>query len=101
MVGGKDLGRHGDGLGKVVVHCPIHAGDYTNVGQDIHSLCSALNTLQLQEDHANLQHKYNTYISHTTSQKLTAQSMELTTCECQVGSLIVELVCACAACPIN
>ena len=44
----------------------------------------------LQEDHGDLQDKYNS-LSHTTTQKLAAQAAELTARERQVGSLSAEL----------
>lgn len=44
----------------------------------------------LQEDHADLQDKYDS-LSHTTTQKLAAQAAELTARERQVGSLSAEL----------
>ena len=56
--------------------------------QDIRSLRSALNTLQ--EDHADLQDKYDS-LSHTTTQKLAVQAAELMARERQVESLSAEL----------
>jgi seryl-tRNA synthetase len=60
----------------------------TKANQEICSLHTALNALQ--EDHANLQDKFNT-LSHTTSQKLAAQAMDLTGHEHQVESLTAKL----------
>ncbi|KAH9981796.1 spindle assembly checkpoint component Mad1 [Russula compacta] len=58
------------------------------VDQDVRSLRSALSTLQ--EDHADLQDKYDS-LSRTTSQTLAAQAAELTAAQRQVESLTAEL----------
>jgi seryl-tRNA synthetase len=60
----------------------------TKANQEIRSLRTALNALQ--EDHTDLQDKFNT-LSHTTSQKLAAQAADLTGHEHQVESLTTEL----------
>jgi seryl-tRNA synthetase len=60
----------------------------TKADKEICSLCTALNALQ--EDHANLQDKFNT-LSHTTSQKLATQAVDLNRHEHQVELLTTEL----------
>jgi mitotic spindle assembly checkpoint protein MAD1 len=62
--------------------------DQIKAEQDIRSLRSALSTLQ--EDHADLNDKYDA-LSHTTTQKLAAQAADLTARERQVESLSAEL----------
>ncbi|KAH9957583.1 hypothetical protein BC827DRAFT_1224448 [Russula dissimulans] len=65
-----------------------HEEQKTKADQDIRSLRSALGTLQ--EEHADLQDKYDA-LSHTTSQKLATQAAELTSRERQVDALSAEL----------
>ncbi|KAH9987053.1 spindle assembly checkpoint component Mad1 [Russula vinacea] len=65
-----------------------HEEEKIKAEQDIRALRSALSTLQ--EDHADLNDKYDA-LSHATTQKLAAQAAELTARERQVESLSAEL----------